>query len=463
MQKVSKKIFWILSPSFLSTVLTICAIISVFFPPDIYSDIIGEKNYMFANSKVLLFVAVGYLAYLIGTFIPFLSKNKISIRLRAKYLHPRPKDSESCVIIIILVLVIALLSIYIIYILLAVSIDYFLGKIFASEGSALRIQLFDITSEMKLGWVLNFSAALMLWPYFLRSRNKFWIKNLTGKIFELLFLSSTILFVMACMLTLTRGALFQFILMIVVVSIFSRIQKRELNYIGVLKIGLFSLFGLVLVFWGIGYLRSSTIGHESGYDEFIKLIVGYFPASYNRLAAVMEGVLEYPASGIGFYSFRWLFEFPFLSRALDFNELGKHLVSSNFPESNFDLFLNHFLSVENAGMNASFTWKTLFGAVYIDFGWIAPFWLLFYGMVSGIIFKSFLRGQVFGITVYPIFVVGIAHWWSGYVFTREIDIQIAAALFIFCIDYIIRLALSKDLKKIQNSCGRYNIFSGGFR
>lgn len=422
---------WLLSPAVLATALTLLGIGSTFFPPRIYSEIIGEKNYMFCNLQVLVYIILCWFAYFAGSLIPFLVKNGTCLKIYAKNIHLRSKRSQLIPIVILLLLVITFLSYYIGYTLSTLGIDYLLCTLLAGQGSSLRIELFDLTSEMRLGWVLNFSAALMLWPYYIILQSNSGIRKSLQRTIKILFFFAAVLFVLACLLTLTRGSLFQFLLMIGLIYVFSSIQKGDFTYNRLIRFLFFLLIVLMVLFLAIDNIRSSTIGSEFECHQFLKSGVGYFPASYNRMAAVMSGVLEYPASGIGFYSFRWLFEFPFLARALDFYDLGQHYISSDFPTSNRDLFLDHFAAVGNAGLNPSLTWKTSFGAAYTDFGWFGWLWFFFYGMFSGFLFKSFVQRKLFGIVVYPLIVVGIFHWWSGYVATRDIDIQIVAALFVY--------------------------------
>jgi len=158
--------------------------------------------------------------------------------------------------------------------------------------------------------------------------------------------------------------------------------------------------GVVVLFGLFSFIRGT-----SSLDAQLTTLLGYSSASYNRLAALIEGSLHYPFSGHGLY----------LSSFLSFNKTLHQLIPLDqifhWPGF-FEEWTSEFGAVERAGLDNSMVFLSAFGFIFCDLGWFSPLWLLLYGLVYGVVWKEMRRSSIVGIMLYPFFGFCVLLWFG---------------------------------------------------
>jgi hypothetical protein len=166
------------------------------------------------------------------------------------------------------------------------------------------------------------------------------------------------------------------------------------------------------LFFAFSFLRGTY-----GWDEQINGLIGYTAASYNRLAAVVNGSLHYPFAGHGMY----------LSGVVTHNQmlLAGYL---NSPDP-LDVWASEFTAVSRAGLDGRLIWSGSFGYIFSDIGWFSVLFIFGYGLLYGIAWNWFKRTKVLGIVLYPCFGFCILFWvGSNYLLDQPLEILSIVAI-----------------------------------
>jgi hypothetical protein len=134
--------------------------------------------------------------------------------------------------------------------------------------------------------------------------------------------------------------------------------------------------------------------------------VGYTVASYNRLAALLQGSLHYEYTGKGVYFSS------FLSFNHAFNQIIPYDKIMNVPVF-LDWWGSAFISVGRAGLNPSLIFCGTFGEIYLETGWFAPVFMFGYGLLYGLVWFWMKEGHIIGFILYPYFAYCILFWFTG--------------------------------------------------
>jgi hypothetical protein len=222
------------------------------------------------------------------------------------------------------------------------------------------------------------------------------------------------------MAKLSRGELIPFLIGLVIIYIDNKSDVKSysgLKFFLFLAKFLFSIFFIFSIF----SLFRGTI-------EFNKIVadfLGYTLASYNRLAALLDGELNYTYQGTGVY----------LSSFLSFNKTLNSVfaVSAYFGWPFYsDAWRSEFFSVEIHGFNKYLIWPTALGYLFIDFGWIAPFVLFVYGIFYGFIWRLWLKESIFGLLLYPWFGFCLIFWFgTNYLLDTKLFVLLVTAIVIY--------------------------------
>ena len=168
---------------------------------------------------------------------------------------------------------------------------------------------------------------------------------------------------------------------------------RQLLRLGGGLCSIVGVFSLMSMMRGAGRVRLLVIS-----------LLGYTVASYNRLAALVDGTMHYKFEHSGVYLI------PFLENSGTINKIFPFNVIFGWPPLFRDLWRSEFVSVAMAGLNPTYIWSGSFGYIYSDLGWWAPVYLLFLGAFAGLAWSSFRRGETFGIVCYPWVAFSILFW-----------------------------------------------------
>lgn len=165
-----------------------------------------------------------------------------------------------------------------------------------------------------------------------------------------------------------------------------------------LSIGLLAVTFIVALFAVFSLVR--------GQDVVVNLI-GYGPTSFNHLAALLDGRLQYVSTGN--YTVSFLSEIPFLRRFIP---------AGPAPESLL-LFEREFQLTRASGLNGALIWVTSWGYYYVDLGVGVFLFAFILGILSQLSWNGFNRQNVFGLAIYPLFAVSIILWITSNFLTRK--------------------------------------------
>jgi hypothetical protein len=158
--------------------------------------------------------------------------------------------------------------------------------------------------------------------------------------------------------------------------------------------------GITALFSAISALRSAP-----DLDALIGNVLGYTIGSYNRMAALLDGRLQYPFSGRGI----------FISQFVAFNETFNKVFHINqllaWPDA-FAVWGSQFAAVAVAGLDGSLIWAGAFGYIYSDLGWLAPALLFIHGLITGWAWRALKRGTTAGVLLYPWCAFSVLFWFG---------------------------------------------------
>ncbi len=200
--------------------------------------------------------------------------------------------------------------------------------------------------------------------------------------------------------TLLRNFMMMVLFGLVVLYLVRKVTHKEMDLRLLLRASILIGIGVVTLFFATSAVRGFT-----GINELVTQLLGYTFASYNRLAAILDGRLHYPFAGRGVY----------LSYIAAYNTAVNRVIPIgrliNAPDF-LNLWGSEFTAVSQAGLNGGLIWAGTFGYIYSDLGWFSFAWVFGYGIAYGLIWKSLLKGNIFGIFLYPFFAYSEVGWWG---------------------------------------------------
>jgi hypothetical protein len=179
------------------------------------------------------------------------------------------------------------------------------------------------------------------------------------------------------------------------------VLRRTLKPVGwgpIFKSGIAFAICVILLFFGFSFLRGT-----SSWDDQVRGLTGYTAASYNRLAAIVNGSMRYPFGGHGVYLSSFVSYSHALNRIIPLDRI------MNWPEY-IEVWGSEFGAVDRAGLNGGEIWSGAFGYIFADLGWFSPIFVFGYGMLYGVVWNWMKRGRVLGIVLYPGFGFCILFW-----------------------------------------------------
>jgi len=131
--------------------------------------------------------------------------------------------------------------------------------------------------------------------------------------------------------------------------------------------------------------------------------MGYTVASFNRMAAVLSGLIPAAFPGKQLHLVYYLLE------SVRFESIFHFREAFSWPNS-YVLWQLEFPQVYSHGLNGSFIWLGFFGYIYTDIGWFTPVYIFLTGFLSGLMWLRFRQGRVIGLILYPWFAFCIIFW-----------------------------------------------------
>ncbi|WP_420597413.1 O-antigen polymerase [Deinococcus sp.] len=383
--------------------ITAVGLLFTLLPQNLYEKIMGEPDLMFGSIKTWFWLISTATVFSIFSYMGSrINKRKDSLG----EFKPGQKYHYRQAISILLTIIIALDLFKLSYFSSAIG----LGKIVTafSQGGAgdLREQINSKIGGSQISWISDF-----LVPIFLYS---FWniLNTKSNKKMLFIFFIAAILHIVVSLATFTRGPLIALLSMLLIIYLFNRFRKRRLSLYYLLRVGIIFIGAFFTIFAIVDRSRGDqTVSQSQVRESLIRSIVGYFPASYNRLAAVVENKLVMPNSGWGYYTTQGIWEATIVAKTFKFTILGQEL-GIDIPSTGYDNWLGQFTAVGNIGLQRNLIWATAPGYVWADYGVFGLIWFSVIGFLTGWLYKLFLRHSLLGITLYPLALYSIISWIS---------------------------------------------------
>jgi hypothetical protein len=348
------------------------------FPPGAYSNILGEPDKMFGNVQLFVFFSLCVFAFVVG------------VKVWDMLVPPRTRPSSigepamSRIAFILLPLTaLTAVSAYSSWAIIRNN-SLIILLLMSQQGEAIK------ESGVATG-AISISTPLLIgviwWAYWRHGDIRWKRGELIAVRCAIAVASCAVL--VAAALAMSRSQLLTFSTGIAILIVFRRssvVGSRRRDIAMLLGC---SAISVVLLFLAFAFVR----GTQSSRDLLGQLI-GYTIASYNRLAAILDGSMRYPYAGRGTY----------LSGALSFS----HFVNNIIPYSHMvgapdylDQWYSEFGAVDRAGLSGRLIWSGAFGYMYSDLGWFTPMLLALYGLLYGGVWSSMRQGRVLGLLLYP--------------------------------------------------------------
>lgn len=383
-----------IQPKFLAIVAYMIYLLSNFFPPGLYEDIVLEKNYIFLNPIVFVYVTCCILFFVIGSSLE---------RGKGVILSGR-RHKDSLLIYVFVIVVFALcLNVYSVFSLIRLNPE-FLVYVFSGEDEVER-QRNELDVASSFSEALPLSIAVNFWAYYrwAESQSRGAVRNMLG----VALVVSVLVASLTCILKLARYELMPLLFGLAVIKTLTlkglgKAERRRL-----MVDALLFAVAVAVVFGVFSWLR----GHDTS-SAVARSLLGYGPASYNRLALVLEGQLIFPTAGTFVNTFPGLFHIPLLHRFVDLQNIF------GLPDPEVAR-LWEFSSVARTGLEGNFNWLTAFGYVYQDLGWFSLLYFLFFGVLAKRLWRWAAAGRAFGLVLYPFLAFSIFFWFGSSYFFRS--------------------------------------------
>jgi hypothetical protein len=362
-------------------------------PPSVYRAFMHEPDLMFLDARIMLFYTLCVAAFLAGVwcFEGLFGRG----RTRLQKLEVHGSSARTLLLPLAVGIALSILS----SVLLVTKNPTLLVLLTAQQGGELRGQdgsglEFDGTLRSAVFFLIG-----VVWWVFWRSREVgltrrqgHWVN--AGIWFGLftVFVSSS--------LTISRQPFVVAISGIAILYVLRKTIDGQLTWPFILKVTAIIVCAGALFFFLVSWFRGGSL--ENGQFE---ALVGYTIASYNRLAALLDGRLRYEFAGKGIYLSNFLLFNNTFNRVVP---VGKLMDAPDY----FNWWASDFAAVGKAGLDGSMIYCGLFGDIFVEFGWFAPLYVLGYGLLYGFTWKKMREGSLFGILLYPYFAHLITFWFG---------------------------------------------------
>jgi hypothetical protein len=360
------------------------------FPPGVYSSYLGEPDWVFLNPVSIFYFGLCVTGFFIGVHFSQYMKG-------ASYRGAPPRISTGSplsYLILPLITLTLLCGIYLI--LLGARID-FISMLASQQGSSLKIadengtgvanrwQMVHVFLTATLGWAQYRAQQLKLLKV---KRTVFWIVFSAGWLVD----------AATSVALVDRTQLMPLMASTILIAIFFATRGWRVRLMRVAAFASVSVVVIVGAFLLLSFLRGSLL-----LGSLMTSLLGYTIVSYNRMSALLMGAMHYGYEGSGVYLA------PLLSGSEGLNRLIPFKDVFDWPSAR-ELWRTEFASVAQSGLNGSYIWSSIFGYLYSDIGWLAPFYMFFYGLFCCYFWIKFKTGKALGLVIYPWVAFGIMFW-----------------------------------------------------
>ncbi len=388
----NRVLYNIVSPYGLAIISYASFLLSVLIPPSFYTQHMHEPDLVFLDPMSITFYTLCVCGFLAGLYLIEWLYAPIPCIERVYRLKANPA------LFLLLPLSAGVLLSLISSVLLIRQNPLLIAMLVAQQGTALRNDA-GIEIEGTLNSSVLFLTGVIWWA--LWRSYQFGVEGQSRRIVKFGLVLAVMAVFVSSSLNISRHALMVVTTGLAISYLLRKAFLRQLNWRLVGKTVLTFVIGGVFFFSLVLLLRGGLGGAGKQFDMFL----GYTVASYNRLAALLQGRLHYEYSGRGIY----------LSNFISFSKIFNHIIPfgrvMNVPNY-LDWWGAEFSSVGIAGLDASMIFCGAFGEIFTDIGWFAPIYLVGYGVLYGLVWRWVKEGRMAGILLYPYFAYCILFWFT---------------------------------------------------
>ena len=380
----------------------------VLFPPAVYREMVGEPNYIFLNGRAVLFIALCVAAFGVGYAVFHLAR-RWPVVLDPKDAQSGPDSPIGTELLLGCLLVVAHAAVLLLFI-RTISLDALLAAMVGqTRSTAMRQTLGDLLDQYNLGSLMVVARVVLpwlAWCYLSRRSTGAAGRRPLGLVFFLLLAAH----LSALLLIGGRSGILLVIFGLLLVGGLHQWSRGRLRWKSSILIGSAAAVFALVLFGVVANSRRGLSPSEWEMAYVVEDVTAYYAGSYNRLAAITNGVLHMPGAGGGYYWTGWLWEFPVAQSVLGLDELAEYAYQER-PVAGWFEVSPHIGSI---GFNRTYTSLTVFSFSFADFGWAGFLPFIPYGFLAAYCWHRFRAGRMVGVIVYPVVLWSILEW-RGYI------------------------------------------------
>lgn len=392
-------------------------LVGILFPPNLYSKLMEEPDYMFLNLELAVFVLMCTVSFIMGYKLFHaisLTKNRVNDKINNRN------------IVLFPLVIWSFLTVYSLFLIL-LRYPELIQSLGTLSASHLRAEISLHLKDVMSGAPIILSEVIWWAIYRMRDLEIKYDKRLFFYRAGLVLCS--IIVIAMFTVKMSRMELLPFIFGAIIsynylgnATSFYKKNSLQLQFVMFIIIG-FSVF-----------IAMSAVRGYSLSEEFFQ-VFAYGPASFNRLAAILSGRLHFYGGNTGIYVSNFQGQIPILKDFINvYSFLGQ-------PSLN-DAWQRDFIDVHNAGLNSHYTFPTVYGSVFTFFGWLSPLYFLAIGYAYRLIIRSLELGRIFGIIFFPLALFSLFFWfgWNfilSYNFTASIITVVMLSLYVRIFNYLL--------------------------
>ncbi len=392
----------IVSPYGLAMISYAFFLFACLIPPSIYSYYMMEPDLMFLDPATILFYTLCVASFVAGVCL-------VTWLFPSSYVYRKCKTRLSPTFFLLAPLTLAVATSTITDLYLITHYPIIILSLFAPQGGDVKETVaFEVNGH--LAFVPLILIGITWWAVWRYSDLD--LRGWRRRLVRFSLFVAVLSVILSSVLTLGRNTLMLAVCGLAILYVMRRIVEKRASLKFILRSGITAAICIPLSFFTFSFLRGTY-----GWDEQVNGLIGYTAASYNRLAAVVNGNLHYPFAGHGMY----------LSSVLTHNQmlLAGYL---NSPDP-LDVWASEFEAVSRAGLDGRLIWSGSFGYIFSDLGWFSFLFIFGYGMLYGIAWNWIKRAKVLGIVLDPCFGFCILFWvGSNYLLDQPLEILSIVAI-----------------------------------
>ncbi|QDU82255.1 hypothetical protein Pla110_40100 [Polystyrenella longa] len=389
-----------ISPVMWASFSILIFLFSFFFPPFTYQKYIDDPYFGFMNWSSLFFTVTCLLSLLVGWYMFQWLSPPVRHEIRKEW------NSDSPVTLIDMAVGVLLLIANLRFLLFTFEsgVIYEFPNVGQTpeESAIFYEELLEAVDANGLGSLMQLSAIIIPWFFWLRVQ-AIERGSSTGRLVaSLLFWAIVITYIIPLFVLGRRNVILRPMFGVFLVWYMGQIKYGKASLVKFVTILGTMAMAAVSLFIFVELVREGLLSGGGQLDDMITRLLGYFVAPYNLQAAMMDGALDWPGSGKGYYWNAWFWNFPILKNffvAQDF--LG------TLPPYGVEDRCN---ALENDGFVRHFTALPIFANSYVDFGWFGMLPFIPYGFIGALTWKRFREGTLDGVLFYTMFAYSVLEW-----------------------------------------------------